>query len=138
MPEDGRTIPLKPYLIRAVRNWAVDSGLTPCVLVNASLPGVKVPADYVDNGRIVLNVHPRAVGRFDLDNEWLQFSARFAARSFAVEVPLAAVLAVYARENGQGISFTGEEDADGDGAAMRDAAPSKRTPRKGPTLKIVK
>ncbi len=138
MPEDGRTIPLKPYLIRAVRNWAVDSGLTPCVLVNASLPGVKVPADYVDNGRIVLNIHPRAVGRFDMDHEWLQFSARFAARSFAVEVPLAAVLAVYARENGQGISFTGEEDADGDGAAMRDAASPKRTPRKGPTLKIVK
>lgn len=102
----------RPYLIRAIHEWICDNGLTTHVLVNATWPGVEVPQDYVENGQIVLNIAPRAVNGFVADNEEIRFSARFGGMPMTVRVPVEAVLAVFARENGQGMAFDGPEPPD--------------------------
>lgn len=99
----------RPYLIRAIHEWICDNGLTTHVLVNAGYPGVEVPQDYVENGQIVLNIAPRAVNGFVANNEEIRFSARFGGMPMTVRVPVEAVLAVFARENGQGMAFDGPE-----------------------------
>lgn len=95
----------RPYLVRAIYDWISDNGLTAHVLVDAEFPGVEVPREYVQDGRIVLNVSASAVQGFIADNDELTFSARFAGRPMTLRVPMDAVLAVYARENGQGMAF---------------------------------
>lgn len=95
----------RPYLIRAIYQWICDNGMTPHVLVDAHFPGVRVPQDYVQDGHITLNIAPRSVAHFLLDNESLSFSARFAGVPQQIDVPPLAVLAIYARENGQGMAF---------------------------------
>jgi stringent starvation protein B len=129
-------ISIKRYLIGAIREWAVENDLTPQIIVDASFPDVKVPGTFVDNARIVLNIHPRAVHGYAVDNELLVFSARFDGRSHAVEIPVAAVRAVYARENGQGVAFPDSTEDDQELSAAEPTEPGP--PRKGPHLKIVK
>lgn len=130
--------PIKPFLIEAVRNWAIDNGLTPQLVVDATLPGVSVPRDFVDNDRIVLNVHPRAVHGYGIDGGCLVFSARFAGCSRALQIPLAAVRAVYARENGQGVSFA-EDTGRGQGMVNETPTDPDSPPSgSGPRLRIVK
>ncbi len=94
----------KPYLIRAIHQWCTDSGFTPyiAVLVNE---GVRVPNEFVKNGEIVLNISPLATSRLQLGNEAIEFQARFGGVAREVFVPIDRVLAVYARENGQGMAF---------------------------------
>ncbi len=144
IPQTGST---RPYLIRAIYEWAVDNGLTPHVLVDAEISGVQVPSAYVQEGRIALNIHPRAVEGLQLGLDSILFSARFSGRSFEVEVPISAVLAIYARENGRGFFFQKEPDGDGtgpgDGGDSSSASPSpssgsRPTGRKGVSLKRVK
>ena len=103
----------RPYLLRAIHQWAVDNGLTPQVLIDANHDGVEVPMNYVQDGTIVLNIHPRAVKRLKMDNEHLFFSTRFGGAPFEIYVPMDSVLAVFARENGQGIFFETDEGGDG-------------------------
>ncbi len=124
----------RPYLIRAFYDWIVDNGLTPCILVNATMQGVCVPEPYVHDGRIVLNVGPTAVDRLDLGNDWIRFSARFSGTSYDIEFPPASVLAIYSRENGRGMAF-GEEDSPKD---PPETDPDDPKPKKGPALRIVK
>lgn len=95
----------RPYLIRAIYDWATDNGYTPHLLVAADEEGVSVPREYVQDGRITLNVSPMAVQNLNLQTDPIWFSARFAGRNFEVTVPAGAVLAVFARENGEGIVF---------------------------------
>ena len=95
----------RPYLLRALYEWIVDNGMTPHVLVDAAQPGVRVPAHAVKDGRIVLNIAERAVGGLRMDNDALRFNARFGGVSQSVLVPLPAVIAVYARETGQGMAL---------------------------------
>lgn len=123
----------RPYLIRAIYEWIVDNGLTPYLLVNAAAEGVVVPTQYVDNGKIVLNVSPHAVNALQLGNEWITFGARFSGTPMQVNVPPSAVLAIYAKENGQGMLFN-EEEGGGE------PPPESPTPKKPgrPTLKVVK
>jgi stringent starvation protein B len=126
---------LKTYLLRAVYDWALENGHTPQIVVDTKADGVRVPAGHADAaGRIVLNIHPRALHGFAFDDSWIRFTARFGGTPFGVEVPLAAVLAVYARENGQGISFPAEEGGD--------HQPPETGPeggaRKRPGLRVVK
>ncbi|MBI3546790.1 MAG: ClpXP protease specificity-enhancing factor [Gammaproteobacteria bacterium] len=130
--------PLKLYLIRAVYDWSVDSGFTPHVLVDANVPGAKVPPGYIENGRVVLNIHPRAVNHFEFAADALRFSARFAAQSFLVEVPYPAVLAIYARENNQGISFPDAAAEETKNIAPDKKPPDDKPPHKGPSLRVVK
>ena len=130
--------PIKLYLLRAVYDWAVDNNFTPQVLVDAGTAGVRVPANYVQDGRIVLNIHPRAVGRFEFAAEALRFAARFGGQSLAVEVPYAAVLAIYARENNQGITFPELSGGDMPEPGPEDNPPDGKPPSKGPSLRVVK
>jgi stringent starvation protein B len=130
---------LKTHLLRAVYDWAVENGFTPHVVVDTQQAGVRVPPGYADeNGRIVLNVHPRALQGFSFDDAWLRFSARFGGSPFNVETPLSAVLAVYAKENGQGISFPSGADADEQPEAEPPDPTTGGTPTKRPSLRIVK
>lgn len=99
----------RPYLIRAVYEWIADNSLTPQIVVDAELDGVQVPRQYVSDGRIVLNISHRAVRNLALGNDSIEFGARFGGVVFQVSVPVVAVQAVIARENGAGMSFP--EDA---------------------------
>lgn len=98
----------RPYLLRAIYEWITDNGMTPHVLVNARMPGVRVPAHTVKDGQVVLNIADRAVGKLQMDNDALRFSARFGGVSQSVIVPLSAVIAIYARETGQGMGLPEE------------------------------
>ncbi|MCP5195600.1 MAG: ClpXP protease specificity-enhancing factor [Gammaproteobacteria bacterium] len=133
----------RPYLIRALYEWIEDNGMTPHILVNTDVPGVEVPKQHVREGRIILNINPAAVRDLRLGNDWIEFNARFGGIARVVRIPLMAVLAIYAQENGQGMAF-GEEQSDGDEPpASPSTPPSDQTPadkpaRGKPTLKIVK
>lgn len=98
----------RPYILRAIHEWIIDNGLTPYVLVNAEFPGARLPEDHVENGKIILNVSPRAVSHWRQDNDWISFSARFSGQSRDIAIPVQAVLAIYARENGKGMVFERE------------------------------
>ncbi len=94
----------KPYLMRAIYDWCVDSGYTPYISVTVDSV-TRVPMEYVKDGQIVLNVGPIAVERFKMGNELIEFSARFNGTGRDISIPIGAVSAIYARENGQGLSF---------------------------------
>lgn len=101
--------PRRPYLLRAFYEWLVDNDLTPHLVVDATLHGVRVPVEFIQDGQIILNVAPRAVGHLEMGNEAITFNARFGGRPHSVIVPLYAVQAIYARENGAGTMFEPEE-----------------------------
>ena len=140
----------RPYLLRAIYEWIADNGMTPHVLVDATQPGVRVPAHAVKDGRIVLNIAERAVGGLRMDNDALRFSARFGGVSQSVLVPLPAVIAVYARETGQGMELPPDIVAQGsappteamsehDDTPPDDEPPhSEPPPKRGGHLRIVK
>ncbi len=124
----------RPYLIRAVHEWIVDNALTPQIVVDAEFEGVQVPQKYVSDGRIVLNVSERAVRSLVIGNERIEFGARFGGVVFQVQVPVAAVQAVIARENGAGMSFPEESpDPEPPDGESDDSKSSGR-----PALRIVK
>ena len=94
----------KPYLMRAIYDWCVDSGYTPYLTVTVDAL-TRVPMEYVKDGQIVLNIGPIAVERFKMGNDLIEFSARFNGTGRDLSIPIGAVSAIYARENGQGLSF---------------------------------
>ena len=94
----------KPYLLRAIYDWCVDNGYTPYLSVTVD-SATRVPMEYVKDGQIVLNIGPVAVERFKLGNELIEFSARFNGTGRDISIPVGVVSAIYARENGQGLSF---------------------------------
>jgi len=102
--------PSRPYLIRALYDWIVDNNLTPYLLVDAANDEVVVPEQYIQDGKIILNVSPSAVRDLNLGNESIGFNARFSGNPMDVYVPANAVLAIYAKENGQGMVFNEEDD----------------------------
>ena len=123
----------RPYLIRAIREWAIDNHLTPQLLVNAEADGVDVPAEFVEDGQIVLNISLHAVDDLEMGNEFISFSARFGGVSRSVLVPVAAVMAVFDRESRQGMSFPQTPAAEGEDAKV--AKQSEQRPK--PNLKLV-
>lgn len=138
----------RPYLLRAIYDWITDNNLTPYILVDAAREGVRVPPQVVKNGQVVLNLAMRAVANLDLGNEWISFQARFSGVSHSILIPVNAVLALYAQENGQGMMFPAEEDGDpppsppeppSDDTPPSDGAEAGEKPRKGaPFLRVVK
>jgi stringent starvation protein B len=137
----------KPYLIRAIYEWCTDSGLTPHLVVAVG-KHTRVPMEFAKDGQIVLNVSQGATRSLLIGNDLIQFSARFNGASRDIEVPIDAVVSIYARENAQGLSFAVEGEAGAHGAedeAPLDSAASSLspddeppTPRGKPQLKIVK
>jgi stringent starvation protein B len=94
----------KPYLVRAICEWCSDNGLTPYLAVKVS-PQTRVPPSFVKNGEIVLNISPSATRKLTIDNEWIQFAARFNGVSQEVAVPMNAVSGIFAKETGYGFAF---------------------------------
>lgn len=131
----------RPYLIRAIYDWATDNGFTPHLLVAADVDNVVVPREFVQEGRITLNVSPMAVQSLDLQSDPIWFSARFGGRSFEVQVPVGAVLAVFARENGEGIVFGDIESGppnDGQPQPAKQDGPPKPKAGSRSHLRVVK
>ncbi|MEO7433097.1 MAG: ClpXP protease specificity-enhancing factor [Dokdonella sp.] len=121
----------RPYLLRALYEWISDNDLTPHLLVDASGDGVRVPPGVAKDGRVVLNIASQAVTQFDIANDSVRFLARFGGVSQAIHVPMAAVLAVYAQENGQGMMFSAEN------APTEPTPPPEETPKR-PHLRVIK
>mgnify|MGYP001627873724 CR=1 FL=1 len=133
----------RPYLYRAFNEWILDNHCTPHIVVDASIQGVQVPADHVANGQIVLNISPSAVKALAIGDEALEFSARFGGVPMQVYIPLPAVMAIYARENGEGMVFGSEPGSpDPDGGkpreSDRDTKDDSGRPSGRPSLKVVK
>jgi stringent starvation protein B len=97
-------ISTKPYLLRALYEWCTDNGYTPHIAVRVDNQ-TRVPRQFVRDNEIVLNISFEATSQLQMGNEWIEFSARFSGKSHKIEVPVANVLAIYARENGQGMAF---------------------------------
>ncbi len=135
--------PSRPYLLRALYEWLNDNELTPYLVVDTSLQGVMVPQEYVRDGQITLNIAPGAVRDLYVDNVAVSFNARFGGVPMSVYVPMPAVLAIYARENGLGMGFGMEPAADQLLAQAESPAPDDEPPEppKGggrPSLRVVK
>ncbi|GEN22584.1 stringent starvation protein B [Halomonas cupida] len=149
----------RPYLARALYEWLLDNELTPYIVVDAEQEMVEVPRQFVQNGQIVLNLGPTAVRDLHMDNELIRFSARFSGKSENLFVPISALIALYARENGVGMVFGHEpvlpsdeaenaEDEEIPSMEVVDAEASsekaddndaERPPRKGrPSLRVIK
>ncbi len=118
----------RPYLLRALNEWINDNGMTPYLLVDATRDDVQVPASTVKDGKVVLNIAPRAVAQLLVDNHGVSFMARFGGVSQSVYVPVGAVLAIYAQETGQGMMLPDDDD-DGD---VGSGDPSPDDPPTGP------
>jgi stringent starvation protein B len=99
----------RPYLLRAIHEWITDSLCTPHMVVDAGMAGVEVPRQFVQDGKIVLNVSWTATANLRMTNDDVSFSGRFGGTSMSVHVPMAAVLAIYARETGQGMIFNDDD-----------------------------
>jgi len=147
-----------PYLLRAMHQWMSDSGHTPHIIVDATRPGVQVPAAHVKDGRIVLNVSLSATQHLTLGNDSVEFNTRFGGRVYHVKAPVDAVLGIYARETNEGMVFTDHhepteaagphpvENSAPDAADTESppeptpppAPPVPTPPRQRPSLKIVK
>jgi stringent starvation protein B len=100
--------PKRPYLLRAMSEWILDSNMTPYVLVDATVDGVQVPLEHVQDGKIVLNLSPSAVRALDLGPDAVACDGRFGGRPFGIYLPMRAIVAIYAKESGEGMVFEDE------------------------------
>src|SRR5262249_36763037 len=133
--------PSKPYIVRAYYEWIADNNLTPYIVVNVDTPFVEVPMQYVENGKITLNISMTATQGLVIGNDGIQFKARFAGIPMSVYCPIQSIMAIYAKENGKGKIFT-EEDNDFEGyeppATHTLVSTSAKPSHHKPTLSIVK
>jgi len=121
----------KPYLLRALYEWIIDNDLTPHIIVDSEAADVHVPGQTAQDGRLVLNVSPMATRTLELGNDAVSFQARFSGASRDIWLPMASILAIYARENGQGMMFAG---ADGE----EPEPPGRADKPDGPRLRVIK
>ena len=105
MENDFQLTPTRPYMVRAIFEWLEDNNLTTHIMVDTTQPNVTVPVEYVQDGRIVLNIASRATGNLVINNDFINFHARFGGVSQELWVPMQAVMGIYARENSQGMFF---------------------------------
>jgi len=127
----------RPYLIRAMYQWIADNGMTPHLLVDVSVDGVQVPTEHVQNGKIILNIAPMAISSLVLGDTEITFSARFSGQTMGLYIPIDAVLAVYAKENGQGMMFSEDDGAISAPDSDNDDDPDPDKPKR-PSLRVVK
>lgn len=130
----------RPYLLRAMHEWMTDNQQTPHVVVDVAIEGVVVPRQFVKDGRIILNVSHSAVVGLQIDNDYINFQARFAGTPMSVTIPVRAVMGIYARESGEGMLF-GDEDDGGQPPTEPGSKPRDQEPQDSPRgshLKVVK
>jgi stringent starvation protein B len=147
MPDAAAPPSTRPYLIRALHEWCSDNGFTPHLAVRVG-PGVRVPMEFVRDGQITLNLSMDATQGLQIGNEWIEFKARFGGVARDILVPVGEVMAIFARENGQGMAFPMEAESPAPAAAVPTLrlAPTPSTednpppddPAPRPTLKRVK
>lgn len=140
--------PEQPYLLRAIYEWIVDNDMTPYLLVDASQEGVEVPTEHLnDEQQIILNVSPSATSELLMSNECITFNARFSGQAMTIMLPSASVLAIYSKENGQGMWFNDRSSPPPDSPsgnkpagvnAPRGKPPKGKPESKRPQLKVVK
>ena len=134
----------RPYLLRAMHEWMTDNQQTPHLVVDALAANVEVPQQFVQDGKIVLNISFSATNGLTMGNDHVEFNARFGGQTHYVRVPLHAVQGIYARETGQGMIFSDEEappppdNTPEAGGATTDNKGDKPAPRARPQLKVVK
>jgi stringent starvation protein B len=128
----------RPYLLRALYEWIGDNDMTPHLLVDATREGVQVPSSTIKDGRVVLNIAARAVAQLDLGNREVRFKARFGGVSQSVVVPLAAILAIYAQETGQGMMLPEDGGTMPDDSSGDSPEPPDDGPKRGGHLRVVK
>ena len=142
----------RSYIARALYEWILDNDCTPYILVDANRQGVEVPREFVRDGQIVLNVSPSAVRALVMGNDVITFDGRFGGEALTITVPIEAMMAIYARENGQGMVFEAagevEPEVEDDAPIIEEVSdtdtPSEppeptRPPRTGrPNLKVIK
>lgn len=121
----------KPYLLRALHEWILDNGLTPHIIVDIQADGVAVPAQAIQDGKLVLNISPRATKGLEMANDSIHFEARFAGAAHRIYLPIESVMAIYARENGQGMMFARDKEAEAE-------QPADDEKQSGPHLKLIK
>jgi stringent starvation protein B len=126
----------KPYLVRALYEWIVDNDNTPYILVDTSGDQVSIPNGIASDGKVVLNLAPAAIQNLEMTNDFVSFSARFNGVGEQIFVPVTSLLAIYARENGEGMMFPNEEDNASNAADGEVVKPALKPA--GPTLKIIK
>jgi len=126
----------KPYLLRALNEWILDNGQTPHVIVDVNAGGIEVPPQAVRDGKLVLNISPQATRNLLISNDAVSFQARFSGKSHEIFLPMDAVLAIYARENGQGMMFAHGVGMPEDRDAGKEEPGDK--PQDGPHLKLIK
>ena len=136
---DPNMTSVKPYFVQALHEWISDNGLTPLVVVDATFKGIRVPDGVIEDGKIVLNVSYDAAQNLEMDDEFLTFNARFSGRSHAIILPMEAVSAIYARENGKGMMFDVEHDELDEKEVSSAASEELKEPAesKKPHLKLV-
>jgi stringent starvation protein B len=122
----------KPYLVRALYQWILDNGNTPYILVDTAADQVSIPDGIANDGKVVLNLAPAAIQNLEMTNSQISFSARFSGVAEQIFVPVSSLLAIYARENGEGMMFPAEESG-ADAGSGNEAGRSKP-----PTLKVIK
>jgi stringent starvation protein B len=125
----------QPYLLRALYDWILDNNLTPFLLVDASITGVDVPEQYIEDNKIILNLLPTAVHQLVINNEAVTFSTRFNNNPYKIHVPVRAVMAIYAKETGKGLVFTQGQEQTTDTNNGTDETPDN-SPKV--TLKVIK
>jgi stringent starvation protein B len=127
----------RPYLLRAMHEWMTDNGQTPHLVVDAAIEGVVVPRQYVRDGKIVLNASYTATAVLKISNDGVAFSARFNGAPFDVNLPMQAILGIYARETGEGMIFSDDDPAPNPPATNPSGKAGGDEPRR-PQLKVVK
>jgi len=125
----------KPYLLRALNEWILDNGQTPHLIVDINARGLEVPEQAIQDGKLVLNIAPQATRHLEMGNESITFQARFAGSPFNIFLPIDAVMAIYARENGQGMMFAHGKDNAEEGSAIEESAGQNKP---GPNLTLIK
>ncbi len=120
-----------PYLVKAIKEWIQDNGLTPYLVINADENDVEVPIEHVQDGKIVLNVSPAAVRNFYASNDGIEFSGRFSGVAREIFAPVGAVAGIFAKENGKGIWFSGQPEPVPTG-------PDEGDTKSKPKLKLIK
>ena len=128
----------QPYLIRGIYDWIIDNAMTPYLLVNAENDYAMIPRDFVEDGKIVLNINPSAISDLQLGNDYIMFNARFSGKAMEVSVPVISVLAIYARENGQGMMFDDNGTNLPPNPPENTPPPEKPKKSQKPQLKVVK
>jgi stringent starvation protein B len=138
VPPDSQGSSTRPYLIRALHDWCTDNGFTPYIAVFVDR-SVQVPMEYVKNNEIVLNVGFEATSGLKLGNEFIEFKARFGGSAREIVVPVDHVVAIYARENGQGMAFPVPSEAGAPaGGAAGTPAPTPRAASGPPGLRLAR